>query len=1071
MPIKRRQAPLVEEPVQEEPSFWDRIGGLRGVGAMGARGISGILSGPGGPWGAAVSGIGEGLAQYIEGGDPFTKSGAGRVAVEAGLGAFPAGKLIKGGRFLGSAIRSGGYSGAGELAREVVESGGQSIDPLAVAGHAVGGGLIGGTVGRVFGVDEHFPRARSGPDVVIEQRGQPITTTRGTGGPYAKDRTGPALRPKRDVRPVHTDEATFQDWLSRNRPSAPETASPQILGAEARARVRAQGRDPDVESVVGVPYGAVPPEPSPGFLRADRQRMTDERVATREAERLAARQQKLAEEEEASAAIARAREGLVPEQAVSDTISAPIPGGRETLRTRYTKPDNEDGVSGSDPGVTALAEELGLSTGRTGRAGRVTTRTPLDDLPPEGTAPRGIFDAWVAQGQDAATALKFAEQGIAPRGVEIPGVPPSARRIEGPQRPPNEPEAPPTASSAPRPPSTPPAPAGREPLQTYDEPIGPRTAPRQLGTQLSSSDPDELEGIEALLSRGIDPEVIASVLGRSPSRVTGTLPQRVTASAPAPTENPVEAVAELLGVPSQPARFFKTRAGASGQAIGDIKRAQKAGETVHPEGVEAARAARTRESQALRPAPAPPAPEIPPPVRPPDPGPEPPVEIDAIKEAPDWVRENIDFLNRPGITEYLKKLKGDERGGITPEMALTLGSAAGGGLAGYAADPLDNQALSAFLGAGAGLIAPTGIKMLSQMGVPGNIMNELSVDDLKGSTVKVLNSLPQWQRFNYLADPTGLAANAVAGPYGAILTGAVEAILKGDPRGYQLLTKMNPANFVKDTAYTNVPEALSLVKRGEEGRAGHLGLDLRASPTEVVRSGPGIMMTSGDVAARSRAQAAGFTEKEAREMTLTSEPESAAFQALAHLGVRQIPEGQFDIGQFLLNTTMPFRRTPTNIAEQGLRRVPGIGSIAEGWRDTPASFRDQLVQQGMGGAIGAGNYALAENLTPEQQRIARRFSTNLAGRYSLPANMGFAAGAAAQRGQNPTLMGALEGIDDSMPLPDITVLQDWARFLSGEGPIPRGSMPRLLREELMGSSRTPGALTPLQPSRVRRIGF
>src|SRR5258708_32394343 len=51
------------------PSILDKIGGWRGLLGGGIRAGSGILSAEGGPTGAAISGIGEGLAQLAEGSD------------------------------------------------------------------------------------------------------------------------------------------------------------------------------------------------------------------------------------------------------------------------------------------------------------------------------------------------------------------------------------------------------------------------------------------------------------------------------------------------------------------------------------------------------------------------------------------------------------------------------------------------------------------------------------------------------------------------------------------------------------------------------------------------------------------------------------------------------------------------------------------------------------------------------------------------------------------------------------------------------------------------------------------
>lgn len=102
------EAPASGVPAPHE----DGPSGFRKLLGMGVRVGSGILSAEGGIPGAAISGGGEALAQAVEGSRPDLTS----VATEAGFGAIPFGKVVKGGKTAAeigmSALRSGGLGTA-----------------------------------------------------------------------------------------------------------------------------------------------------------------------------------------------------------------------------------------------------------------------------------------------------------------------------------------------------------------------------------------------------------------------------------------------------------------------------------------------------------------------------------------------------------------------------------------------------------------------------------------------------------------------------------------------------------------------------------------------------------------------------------------------------------------------------------------------------------------------------------------------------------------------------------------------------------------------------------------------
>ena len=127
--------------------------------ALALRGLGGVLGGPGGPWGAAVSGIAEVPAQIIEeiGGRQRFRPWGQRLAeigVQAGLGAVPAGKLIGTGRSALAALRGagkggllGGGSGAVQEGARQLTDDQEGFDVGAVGSAAKAGALIGAAGG------------------------------------------------------------------------------------------------------------------------------------------------------------------------------------------------------------------------------------------------------------------------------------------------------------------------------------------------------------------------------------------------------------------------------------------------------------------------------------------------------------------------------------------------------------------------------------------------------------------------------------------------------------------------------------------------------------------------------------------------------------------------------------------------------------------------------------------------------------------------------------------------------------------------------------------------------------
>ena len=412
---------------------------------------------------------------------------------------------------------------------------------------------------------------------------------------------------------------------------------------------------------------------------------------------------------------------------------------------------------------------------------------------------------------------------------------------------------------------------------------------------------------------------------------------------------------------------------------------------------------------------------------------------------PDWVKEQTGLAEAgaesPDVLARIKNLAQQEKGAASQELLASLGLGIGGAALGAATDPFDDRFMSAVAGGAVGAVAPAA---LMKLGAAPETLRNLSEnistpEGLKATASKIWETLPQIQRFNYLADAWGIPANSVAGPYGSAVMGALEHGLAGDPRGWVALKSLNPVAFAQEYK-GSFKEAAKLIGRAE----GH-PLSETANVGEAILATPGTWMTAGDVAARRFLERAGFSADEARRITLTSEPELPAFKRLANVTK----------GSPLLQTLLPFTRTPANIGEQGAERIPGLGFLVQSMRETPDPIRQQLVQQGLSTAVAGGAGLIGASLDPEAAKIARRYVSNFGGQYSIPATVGFTAGQAIREGKPVVSAAALRGVSQSLPLPTTEPITEWVEFLSGEGRIPGGAMPRDIRDMLFPADTVP----------------
>lgn len=375
-------------------------------------------------------------------------------------------------------------------------------------------------------------------------------------------------------------------------------------------------------------------------------------------------------------------------------------------------------------------------------------------------------------------------------------------------------------------------------------------------------------------------------------------------------------------------------------------------------------------------------------------------------------------------------------------LGAGLGAATGGAM--NDEDPIAGALGGAALGAGAGFALPTIASKLTEIGaspeIVGNTIEKLQHDgNTHEAAAKIAKTLPQFVRFNYLMDGVGLPANFAVGPWGSGVAGTLEAWMSGDPRGKAAFLELvsSPMQFLRDVR-ASYPEAMERV-----GRAEGYALSEASGKMEKTLAFPGSLMTAGDIAIRNFLQRHGFSDDEARIITMTSEPFTKSGTWLTH-------------GRGLLaDLTLPFKRTPVNIAEQGFLRMPGIGSILQGvgqasGRRAADPIKTQLLQQGMGLGVGVGSEQLGENVDPTTAKWLRRYLTNAAGPYGLLAGLGFTAGQAKAKGVPSVPKEVIRTLPYNLPMPSLEPITDALTYaLEPENldKLPRGAYPAAAVEQ------------------------
>lgn len=410
-----------------------------------------------------------------------------------------------------------------------------------------------------------------------------------------------------------------------------------------------------------------------------------------------------------------------------------------------------------------------------------------------------------------------------------------------------------------------------------------------------------------------------------------------------------------------------------------------------------------------------------------------------------------------------------------PQFALKLGTTAAGAMIGARTTP-DDPLSGAILGAAAGFYGPAAYRAIytRARSLPAGSKARAQVDKALGQQVKDLvtgafHVMPDYFRASYLSNIPSLMMNSWVGPHGAAIMGALEAGLAGDPRGLKALKVLMGPKFYKNWAGPAMKEADTLVTKATE--RGDVTSDLGRGLQRTIVTAPARAMTAGDIAARQILMSAGFSELEARSITLTSEPASPLATAI---GAFRRAKGGKGTVSWAAKMMLPFYKTGVNQLEQSALRMPWGNSLRKAWNMTPVSTKQLAVQTGITGTVALGSFALGRNLDkvnealPKSLQVASvplvlKFLTNFAGPYGATVGAAFLAGVASQKTDDIAEYvpkGILRYLKNGAPLPSGDVFAEWLKFAAdmahGKFNPPYGTVPAPLSSKQLVSIPTLG---------------
>lgn len=1033
----------------ESPKEADQPSGLRQAGAAVIRTGAPWLASEGGLIGAGVNGTAELIAELLEG----SKPNLGRIMLEGGLGAIPGSAMIKAGHAGISALKGAGIAELGNVGRRYTEKGNiaDAYRPITEAmkgnfgelGMDLGTSALGAGVGAIGGHYSTAPEPKAPP--IPPSAGEKAAQT-------AEERMAEFNKLPRKEKDRLLKERANADRVEAEAAKAQQDAEAAAKKATEDEAARLKFEKEKAGRVASTTVSETTTAPDVNAAGGKGQVRTSFRVAKPKkggAPRVNASPQGPAPVEPTSMDLSNVVDGeIIP--STPERLALPpdsrVPGGPEADATRAARVDAA--VNAAPPLSPELDVPAPAGSPTFDAEGKVVTPVSSEPLP-------------------SSASVSPAAEAIAPVEPAVPVVP-------EPVVPPVDPAVQAAVDEAQMSLGGGKAPKGSkvDPVQSWKDKLA--TILKMTGEAPPTTEPktpvltEAVKGREAPVSV---PEPVATVEPpvapvASPA-VEPTLPPEVM---PEPPLTGVGGPGE--GTPSNiPFRSSKTMAT---DLYRDLRAAQKEGTLPEVPGVPrekqpvrlAGRAAQGQPGTERRGPDVGPvdgglrATDIPEPTIPSvteRPLPPPPKGVAQTASAR-TASQSPEVRARAAATRVANNLKrkgGSEKGEIDPALMFKILLGGGGALAGAAVNP-DDPLTGAMVGGGLGLGAGhLGSKMLN----PGG----------EEALNKFFEKVPNFSRFSYLSGPSNIAANALAGPVGSGTMGSLEQILAerlGAPKGTRDAAGAfgevaNPINFWNKFVDAQGRAGQILRNAQNTERAGGTFTSKPidwSNPKSIAAHGleiPATAMAAGDEAVRGILVKHGFSEDEARRITLTSEPLWRVTKGLVNFSRTGGP-----IGAMML----PFARTAANILEQGAERTPVIGFAAQLLKDP--KFRDiwqkQVAQQGLGAATWLVAEQLGESMDPETAKGMRKFVSNLGGQYSLAATAGFTMGQSARAGKTNAsdfLKSAIGSFTGDVPLPSTQVFTDYGTAIGNTMDTGALQLPNALNPGVLRDRGIPGVIS------------
>jgi len=405
------------------------------------------------------------------------------------------------------------------------------------------------------------------------------------------------------------------------------------------------------------------------------------------------------------------------------------------------------------------------------------------------------------------------------------------------------------------------------------------------------------------------------------------------------------------------------------------------------------------------------------------------------------------------LTEIVAKVKKQGKRGLknqkgiaANELMQSLGMGAVGAVAGSMTS--DDPVIGGLIGFGSGFFAPSAVRAAihyldGNENLRGSALNKARKDvaDKVKDTFKnySLHMLPDAYRASLLTGMPAIPINAWVGPYGSSLMAAIEHTMGGDPRGLRALKELSPVQFLKEYK-KSWNEAAELIKSSHERTEGVIGKEGPLWFRKAV-SVPAQTLTAGDLAARNLLKRAGFSDEEARIITLTSEPFSGWGGAIG--AFRKKKSELTGKPSLLANMVLPFYKTNVNQLEQGLIRLPFAGPLLrKHWNYMAPSVQQEVAQQIISGSAAGVSFAIGYGMAdrdPWTIRQTLKIINNFGGQYGASSALGFIAGQAYAKGDNPWTAVATGFVRRDMPVPNADAIWDVGKVIKdvSEGKTPR----------------------------------